>query len=74
MPFAPIRGAPPGTPNPDFPIEEPRAKPAQPTAAPASGDQPPISPIRLRQTPIEIGGSLRTRQHRGVDRATPIVP
>ena len=57
MTLAPIRGAPPGAPIPDFPIEEPRVKPAQPTAAPASGDQPPISPIRQRQTPIEIGGS-----------------
>jgi hypothetical protein len=56
MPLAPIRGAPPGAPYPGFPIEEPRVKPAQPTAAPASGDQPPISPIRRRQTPIEIGG------------------
>jgi hypothetical protein len=56
MTLAPIRGAPPGAPNPDFPIEEPRVKPAQPTAAPASGDQPPISPTRLRQAPIEIGG------------------
>jgi hypothetical protein len=54
MTLAPIRGAP----IPNFPIEEPRAKPAQPTAASASGDQPSIiSPIRQRQTPIEIGGS-----------------
>src|SRR4051812_9591221 len=52
MTLAPIRGAPPGAPIPEFPIE--RAKPAQPTAAPASGDQP---AIRRRQTPIEIGGS-----------------
>jgi hypothetical protein len=57
MTLAPIRGAPPGAPNPDFPIEEPRVKPEQPTAAPASDDQPPISPVRRRQTPIEIGGS-----------------
>ena len=56
MTLAPIRGAPPGAPIPDFPVEEPRVKPAQPTAAPASGDQPPKSPIRQRQTPIEIGG------------------
>jgi hypothetical protein len=56
MTLAPIRGAPPGAPNPDFPIEEPRVKPAQPTAAPASRDQPPMSPVRPRQTPIEIGG------------------
>jgi hypothetical protein len=57
MTLAPIRGAPPGAPVPDFPIEETQAKPAQPTAAPASGDQPPIFPMRRRQTPIEIGGS-----------------
>src|ERR1700693_5888571 len=41
MPLAPIRGARPA--RPDFPIEETRVKPAQATAAPASGDQPPIS-------------------------------
>lgn len=57
MTLAPIRGAPAGASIPDFPVEEPRAKPAQPTAAPASGDQPQISPMRQRQTPIEIGGS-----------------
>src|SRR5438067_2109911 len=56
MTLAPIRGAPPGAPNPDFPVEEARVNPAQPTAAPASSDQPAISPIRRRQTPIEIGG------------------
>jgi len=56
MTLAPIRGAPPGAPIPDFPIEEPRVTPAQPTAAPASGDQPPTTPIRRGQTPIEIGG------------------
>ena len=57
MALAPIRGAPPGAPIPDFPIEEPRVKPAQPTAALASGDQPPKPPVRQRQTPIIIGGS-----------------
>ena len=31
-------------------------KPARPITAPASGDQPPESPIRQRQAPIEIGG------------------
>jgi len=56
MTLAPIRGAPPNAPIPDFPIEEARVQPAQPIAAPASGDQPPESPIRQRQTPIEIGG------------------
>jgi hypothetical protein len=57
MTLAPIRGAPPGAPIPDFPIEEPRVKPAESTAAPVSGDQPPISPVRRRHTPIEIGVS-----------------
>jgi len=57
MTLAPIRGAPPGAPTPDFPIKEPRVMPAQPTAAPAARDQPPTSPIRPRHTPIEIGGS-----------------
>ena len=55
MTLAPIRGASPGAPIPDFPVEEPRVKPAQPTAAPASDDQPPKSP-RQRLTPIKIGG------------------
>lgn len=57
MTLAPIRGAPPGASIPDFPIEDPRAKPAKPTAPRASGDQPKISPMRQQQTPIEIGGS-----------------
>ena len=56
MTLAPIRGAPPGAPIPDFPIEESRVKPAEPTAAPTSGDQPRVSPARRRHTPIEIGG------------------
>jgi hypothetical protein len=56
MTLAPIRGAPPGAPIPDFPIEEPKAKTAEPTAAPTSGDPPPKSPLRRRQTPIEIRG------------------
>jgi hypothetical protein len=57
MALAPIRGAPPGAPIPDFPIEEPRVKPAELTATTPSGDQPPMTPIRRRHTPIEIGGS-----------------
>jgi hypothetical protein len=56
MTLAPIPGAPPGAPIPDFPIEEPRVTPEKPTAAPASGDQPRTTPIRRRQTPIEIRG------------------
>jgi hypothetical protein len=54
MTLAPIRGAPVGAPIPDFPIEEPRVKPAQLTAAPASDKQPPTPPVRQRNTPIEI--------------------
>ena len=57
MTLAPIRGAPPGAPNPDFPVEETRVNPAQPTAAPASSDQPAISPVRRSYAPIQIGGS-----------------
>lgn len=60
MTLAPIRGAPPGASIPGFPVEGPRAKPAQLTAAPASDDQPTISPIRQRQSPIEIAGSGTT--------------
>ena len=55
MALAPIRGAPPDAPNPDFPVEGPRAIPARPTAAPAAVDQPPTRPIRQRHTPIEMG-------------------
>ncbi len=56
MALAPIRGAPPGAPNPDFPTEKPTLKPAQPIAAPPSVDQPATPPARLKFTPIEIGG------------------
>ena len=56
MTLAPIRGAPPGAPNPDFPIEEAKAKLVQPTAASASGDPPHASPRRQPYAPIEIGG------------------
>jgi hypothetical protein len=54
--LAPIRGAPPGALNPDFPTGKPTPKPAQPIAAPASVDQPATPPARLKYTPIEIGG------------------
>ena len=55
MVLAPIRGAPPDAPNPDFPVESPRPKPALPTAAPAAVDQPPTRPVRKRHTPVEMG-------------------
>ena len=57
MTLAPIRGAPAGATIPDFPAAEPRATPAQPTAAPATVDQPPISAMRQQQLPIDITGS-----------------
>jgi hypothetical protein len=56
MTLAPIRGAPPGAAIPSFPIEEPKGKPAQPTAAPARGDQPRLPLTRQRQTPIDVRG------------------
>jgi hypothetical protein len=56
MGLAPIRGAPPGAPNPDFPAEKPKATPAKPTAAPVSVNRHAISSIRQAYTPIEIGG------------------
>lgn len=56
MTLAPIRGAPPGAPIPDFPIEEPRAKPAELVTTQPSDDQSPIPPIRRRYAPVDIGG------------------
>jgi hypothetical protein len=56
MTLAPIRGAPPGAPIPDFPVEEAREKPAQPIATSDPGHQPQETRIRQRQTPIEIRG------------------
>ena len=57
MPLAPIRGAPPGAPIPDFPGDAPAAQPEQPSVAPVvaverTGGLPP----RRRQTPIRIHG------------------
>ena len=54
MALAPIRGAPPGAPNPDFPIGKPRSAPAQPAATKPSDDQPQVPPPRQRGTPVEI--------------------
>jgi hypothetical protein len=72
MTLAPIRGAPPGASIPDFPVEEPPAKPKQPTPAPASGAQPRIFPMRQPQTPIEIGGSGITLTFRVIPELPPI--
>ncbi len=51
MTLAPIRGAPPGAPNPDFPVESLMVQPARRTTSTASEEQP---PVRQRHTPIEI--------------------
>jgi hypothetical protein len=67
MALAPIRGAPPGAPIPDFPIEEPSGKPAEPSATTAATDQPSISRIRRNYTPIEIRG-------RGVSLSFRVIP
>src|SRR3954447_24997740 len=56
MALAPIRGAPPGAPNPGFPLGEPASTSARPPAGPPSIDQSPIPPVRQRYTPIEVGG------------------
>jgi hypothetical protein len=53
MALAPIRGAPPGAPNPDFPVD----KPTQPSLTPAPVDQPPAPPVRQRHAPIVIGSA-----------------
>ena len=57
MTLAPIRGAPPGAPIPDFPIERPRAKQPSPTPAPAFGGQQEISRMRRPHTPIDIAAN-----------------
>src|SRR5215471_8134034 len=54
MTLAPIRGAPPGAPNPPFPIEEPEREPIQPTLARISEEKVQLPPSRQRGTPIEI--------------------
>ena len=56
MTLAPIRGAPPGAPIPDFPVDEPKAKAAQPSAATVN-DQPEEPPFRQPYTPILVRGN-----------------
>lgn len=56
MPLAPIRGAPPGAPNPDFPVEEPKLKSPPTTAASSHVEQPQEAAKRQRGAPIEIRG------------------
>src|SRR5271169_1516864 len=63
MPLAPIRGAPPGAPIPDFPSHVPEADTAHPTAAAATEPcQPEASPPRRSYAPVEIrcDGSILT--------------
>ena len=55
MPLAPIRGAPPGASSPDFPDRGTHCEAsATDRSASFGSDQPPISPVRQRQTPIDI--------------------
>ena len=60
MTLAPIRGAPPGAPIPDFPVEKPTAEPSLTTAAPTADDQPHLLAPRQPHTPIEIPGDQFT--------------
>lgn len=57
MTLAPIRGAPPGAPIPDFPVDEPKAKTAQSGAATVPDDQPEAPPFRQPHTPIAVRGN-----------------
>lgn len=57
MTLAPIRGAPPGAPIPDFPVDDPKAKTAQSGAATVPDDQPEAPPFRQPHTPIEVRGN-----------------
>ena len=57
MTLAPIRGAPPGAPIPDFPVDEPKAKAAQPSAATVSDDNPEEPRFRQPHTPVEVCGN-----------------
>jgi hypothetical protein len=57
MTLAPIRGAPPGAPIPDFPVDDPKANAAQPSAATVPDDQPEEPPFRQPHTPIEVRGN-----------------
>src|SRR5262249_24003212 len=57
MTLAPIRGAPPGAPIPDFPVDEPKTKAEQPVAETISDNQPDEAPCRLPYAPIEVRGN-----------------
>ncbi len=61
MPLAPIRGAPPDAPIPDFPREVPNVETARPTASATTRPQQPLPTPRARHSPVEIrcdGGVL----------------
>ena len=57
MTLAPIRGAPPGAPNPDFPIGKPTLTSAQPVEARTANDQQQAALPRQRGAPIEFGAN-----------------
>jgi hypothetical protein len=57
MSLAPIRGAPPGAPNPDFPTKELDVQSAQPAVASSStAEQSQVAAKRQRGTPIQVHG------------------
>ena len=62
MPLAPIRGAPPGAPIPDFPRDVPTAETVHPPAPAATTAQhsPEASPPRRPYAPVEIRGDEST--------------
>jgi hypothetical protein len=63
VPLAPIRGAPPGAPIPDFPSEVPKSETTHPTVAAATAPhQPEAAPPRRSYAPVEIhcDGSVLT--------------
>jgi hypothetical protein len=68
MPLAPIRGAPPGAPIPDFPGVVPAAETLRPPApAAATAHHPPAaSPSRRSYAPVEIAGDEATLTFRVV--------
>ncbi len=56
MTLAPIRGAPPGAPNPDFPVSSVEMKPIYPNTTSPFDAPPQVVSRRQRGAPIEIGG------------------
>ena len=62
MPLAPIRGAPPGAPIPDFPRDVPAAETVHPPApaATTAHDSLAVSPPRRPYAPVEIHGDEST--------------